>query len=82
MKMTHSGGKIDHLTILNTSKVSPQTSAPGVHLLEIFPNQYPHRAYVISVMFPEYTSLCPFTGQPVKAVTTSWKQEPSSHTWK
>lgn len=33
-------------------------------ILEIFPNQYPDREYQVSIECPEFTSLCPKTGQP------------------
>ncbi len=33
-------------------------------LLETFPNPAPGRPYVISHLFPEFTSVCPKTGQP------------------
>ena len=32
--------------------------------LETFPNQYPGRDYTIEIVCPEFTSLCPKTGQP------------------
>ena len=31
---------------------------------ETFPNQYPGRQYQVSIECPEFTSLCPKTGQP------------------
>ncbi len=34
------------------------------NLLETFPNQYPGRDYTIQIVCPEFTSLCPKTGQP------------------
>ena len=34
------------------------------HLLETFPNQFPDRDYEIETICPEFTSLCPKTGQP------------------
>ncbi len=37
---------------------------PGIDILEAFPNRFPARDYVISIAFPEFTSLCPVTGQP------------------
>ena len=37
---------------------------PSVELLETFPNQYPGRDYTIEIVCPEFTSLCPMTGQP------------------
>jgi len=33
-------------------------------LLEVFKNQYPNRDYMVSHIAPEFTSLCPKTGQP------------------
>ncbi len=33
-------------------------------ILETFPNQYPGREYQVSIECPEFTSLCPKTGQP------------------
>jgi 7-cyano-7-deazaguanine reductase len=37
---------------------------PDAELLEAFPNRYPGRDYVITFEYPEFTSLCPLTGQP------------------
>ena len=34
------------------------------HTLETFENQYPGRDYVIETVCPEFTSVCPKTGQP------------------
>jgi 7-cyano-7-deazaguanine reductase len=33
-------------------------------LLETFENQYPARDYTIQIVCPEFTSVCPKTGQP------------------
>ncbi len=33
-------------------------------LLETFENQFPEREYKIEIVQPEFTSLCPKTGQP------------------
>ena len=33
-------------------------------LLEVFDNKYPHRDYMIEIVAPEFTSVCPKTGQP------------------
>jgi len=33
-------------------------------VLETFPNQHPGRDYDIQIVCPEFTSLCPKTGQP------------------
>jgi 7-cyano-7-deazaguanine reductase len=33
-------------------------------VLEAFENQYPDREYTIEIVCPEFTSVCPKTGQP------------------
>jgi 7-cyano-7-deazaguanine reductase len=33
-------------------------------VLETFDNQYPNRDYTIQIVCPEFTSVCPKTGQP------------------
>lgn len=38
--------------------------APDVSILESFPNRFADRDYVITFEHPEFTSLCPMTGQP------------------
>jgi 7-cyano-7-deazaguanine reductase len=37
---------------------------PAGEQLETFPNQFPHRDYTIEIVCPEFTSMCPKTGQP------------------
>ncbi len=37
---------------------------PSADQLETFPNQYPQRNYTIEIVCPEFTSICPKTGQP------------------
>ena len=32
--------------------------------IETFPNKYPRRDYTITIRNPEYTSVCPLTGNP------------------
>ncbi len=61
---TRSQDQTSHLHVLGTGKMPTPENGPGVHLLESFPNCYPHRPYIISIAFPEFTSLCPVTGQP------------------
>jgi 7-cyano-7-deazaguanine reductase len=51
------------LTLLGSSS-RPRFDAPDVSILESFPNRYPERHYVIILEYPEFTSLCPMTGQP------------------
>jgi 7-cyano-7-deazaguanine reductase len=51
------------LTILKSSQQQYPTS-PDETRLETFPNRYPSRDYVIKFNCPEFTSVCPITGQP------------------
>jgi len=39
-------------------------SDPSRDILETFENPYPQRDYVIDTVAPEFTSMCPKTGQP------------------
>lgn len=35
-----------------------------VRQMEAFPNQHPDRRYTVTLVCPEFTCLCPMTGQP------------------
>ncbi len=39
-------------------------TVPHASDLDTFTNKYPGRSYLINIEFPEFTSLCPQTGQP------------------
>ena len=39
-------------------------------ILETFDNRFPHRDYKIEIVAPEFTSVCPKTGQPDFGVIT------------
>ena len=39
-------------------------ATPNPDILEVFDNPYPDREYLIKHVCPEFTSLCPKTGQP------------------
>jgi 7-cyano-7-deazaguanine reductase len=39
-------------------------AAPAAAQLETFANPHPGRDYTIEIVCPEFTSLCPLTGQP------------------
>lgn len=54
---------VSELKLLGAGSM-PRVGAPSRDLLEAFPNKYPDRNYVIEICFPEFTSLCPVTGQP------------------
>jgi 7-cyano-7-deazaguanine reductase len=45
------------------STMSPE-APPAFDQLETFPNQHSGRDYVIEIVCPEFTSVCPKTGQP------------------
>jgi 7-cyano-7-deazaguanine reductase len=42
----------------------PPSEVPAAEQLETFPNPNPGRDYTIEIVCPEFTSLCPKTGQP------------------
>jgi 7-cyano-7-deazaguanine reductase len=46
------------------SSESRYPDKPAVATLETFPNRFPHRSYWITFDCPEFTSMCPVTGQP------------------
>jgi 7-cyano-7-deazaguanine reductase len=52
--------------------MSMENDAPPVTTgaLETFPNQFPERDYTIEIRCPEFTSVCPKTGQPDFGVVT------------
>jgi len=56
-------GKYSGLTLLKRSKTALPAS-PSRAKLEAFPNLYADRDYHIALDAPEFTSLCPVTGQP------------------
>jgi 7-cyano-7-deazaguanine reductase len=58
IKKKHTG-----LTLLGKSKTAYPTS-PDKARLEAFKNSHPKRKYSIRFDCPEFTSLCPITGQP------------------
>lgn len=65
MSITKSQDKTDHLQALGKGgETTYKLDGPHSGILETFPNNYPNRPYIVSVEFPEYTSLCPMTGQP------------------
>jgi len=49
-------------------KKKPVIAKTDTPLLEVFPNPYPSRDYEIEIEVPEFTSVCPITGQPDFAV--------------
>lgn len=52
------------------SILTPGQLADPRSILEAFPNPRPQRDYTIEFVFPEFTSVCPVTGQPDFATIT------------
>jgi 7-cyano-7-deazaguanine reductase len=53
----------NELSILCAGATQYPTS-PAPAKLETFANKYPHRDYTVQFDCPEFTSMCPVTGQP------------------
>ena len=51
-----------------SSKINPEIQANPASVLETFDNPNPDRDYTIRIEIPEFTCLCPKTGQPDFAV--------------
>src|SRR4051812_31413867 len=60
-KLTQLGGR----SILTDEQIADPAS-----ILEVFPNPRPDRDYEVKFGFPEFTSVCPVTGQPDFATIT------------
>lgn len=56
--------KDDHLSLLGQSKATKYPTDYAPQLLESFVNRHPDREYLVTLRCPEFTSLCPITGQP------------------
>lgn len=52
------------------SILTPQQIDRPATILDTFPNPKPGRDYEIKFVFPEFTSMCPVTGQPDFATIT------------
>ncbi|MBR2509709.1 MAG: NADPH-dependent 7-cyano-7-deazaguanine reductase QueF [Lentisphaeria bacterium] len=61
--MQNDTSRFKDLTLLKHSEHNYPKSPDEAHL-ESFQNKFPDRDYVITFDCPEYTSLCPVTGQP------------------
>ncbi|SRR5579875_86749 len=57
-----SGESLSNLTQLGRPAAIP--ASPGQAMLERVPNPEPGKHYVVRFTAPEFTSLCPITGQP------------------
>ena len=52
----------EELTLLGSRADIPTDYDPSV--LESFENAHPERDYLVTLRCPEFTTLCPITGQP------------------
>jgi 7-cyano-7-deazaguanine reductase len=52
------------VTTKGACAVPDEKAAEFREMLETFPNQFPDREYQIEIVCPEFTSVCPMTGQP------------------
>lgn len=57
---------LEHLSLLG--RPSPLPAHPDEAVLETFANPHPDVDYVVRLTAPEFTTLCPITGQPDFAV--------------
>lgn len=55
--------KTDTLTLLGKT-IAEVPKTPGKAKIETFENRYPKRDYEVTIDSPDFTSLCPVTGQP------------------
>ena len=53
-----------HLQSLGSNKTEYAYDKPDIKLLERFENDHHHSHYSVNITAPEFTSLCPKTGQP------------------
>ena len=61
--MSRQADELSNCTLLGVAGVKyPTDYAP--ELLETFPNKHPEHDYLVTFTCPEFTSLCPKTGQP------------------
>ena len=53
-----------HITLKQLGQVTRQPASPDAAELERVPNPHPAKRYLARFTVPEFTSLCPITGQP------------------
>jgi 7-cyano-7-deazaguanine reductase len=63
LAMKPSNSKYNHLKLLGKA-AGRYPAAPSAATLETFDNRYPARDYWIQFENPDFTSMCPVTGQP------------------
>jgi 7-cyano-7-deazaguanine reductase len=53
-----------HETVTQLGRKAELPESPGKAVLEFVPNPHPGTVYLVRFAAPEFTSLCPITGQP------------------
>ena len=66
----HPSHAFDPRQLGRTSRLGDEHLADPRTILDAFPNPRPGRDYEIKFIFPEFTSMCPVTGQPDFATFT------------
>jgi 7-cyano-7-deazaguanine reductase len=61
---------VSSLTKLGEAGTKYKYDSPDKKMLEVFDNTFPDRDYTVNLIFHEFTSLCPKTGQPDFAIIT------------
>lgn len=64
-RLTHLGSRRESKSLLTDAQIARPRS-----ILESFPNPQLKRDYEVKFVFPEFTSVCPVTGQPDFATIT------------
>ena len=62
--MSHSNDVVNNLNQLKAGHSYLSENGPSAKILECFENKFPDNIYMDRYDFPEFTSLCPVTGQP------------------
>lgn len=55
---------VSNLSQLGSNQTDYKYDRPHSGILETFPNKFPDNDYMVELKVPEFTSLCPKTGQP------------------
>lgn len=62
--------KLEPTQLGKKSILTPEQIETPRKILDVFPNPRPERDYEVKFVFPEFTSVCPVTGQPDFATIT------------
>ena len=54
----------DGITLTQLGHATERPASPGQAVIETVPNPHPGTVYLVRFAAPEFTSLCPITGQP------------------